>query len=305
MSYSANPRHPGNHPASADAGVPQEPTGPIAADSLAAESLKQGGDFAAHDPNAVPLGVPGSKSTLNTTDTSGAVPLPPAASGAERERQEAKGLGSDEKGASGIKYPEGAGQPDFSGTHTATGEYYGGPSGTGGSSAATQTPAGASDFGATTTTSSSRTGGSTGAGNITSSTPSGASASSGGATSGSKQSTNTNNTTSSTTSTSASGIRPHVDAAPNYAARVSGAISNSNELQPKGSDLTEGGDVPEGKKTFTGDVGGSKDPGRLGEQNFEAINAKMPGGGVARDQERDGATDVGGQYGVLGANERA
>ncbi|KPI40795.1 uncharacterized protein AB675_10794 [Cyphellophora attinorum] len=111
-------------------------------------------------------------------------------------------------------------------------------------------------------------------------------------------------TTSSSGPSAGTGIRPHVDAAPNYAARVSGAIPAEGDdptYKPKGTNLTEGGDIPENVKTFTGNVGGAKDPGRLAEQNFEAINANVAGGGLGRDKE--GTTDVGGQYGVLGSEK--
>lgn len=111
-STAANPRAPQPNPK--DPNLPQESTGPIAADSLAAESVRSGGAFAEnHD--AQPMGVKGSSSTLNTTDTSGAKVLKPAPSASERE--------DDEK----VKYPEGAGKPQFPGHHNRDG-YVGGPS---------------------------------------------------------------------------------------------------------------------------------------------------------------------------------
>jgi hypothetical protein len=61
------------------------------------------------------MGVKGSSSTLNTTDTSGAKVLKPAPSASQRE--------GDEK----AKYPEGAGKPQFPGHHNRDG-YVGGPS---------------------------------------------------------------------------------------------------------------------------------------------------------------------------------
>jgi hypothetical protein len=61
------------------------------------------------------MGVKGSSSTLNTTDTSGAKVLKPAPSASQRE--------GDEK----VKYPEGAGKPQFPGHHNRDG-YVGGPS---------------------------------------------------------------------------------------------------------------------------------------------------------------------------------
>ena len=272
MSTSANPRHPNNPPSS----VPHEPVGPVAADSLAAESIEVEGEFS-KNPNAVPLGVDGANSTLNTTDTSGATTLPSAHDGTEREERNAKGLGSDEKGVSGVKYPEGAGQANFDGRHTAGGEYTGGPSGTKKSSSSSGgVAAGASDFGANTTSTTS----SSADRNITSS------------------STSSSQQTGSSGPSAGAGIRPHVDAAPNYAGRVSGAICAPSESQPKGEHLVEGGDVPEGHGTHVGAVTGPNDPGRLGEQNFEKINAQVAGvGGIGGGKE--GETEVGGQYGVL------
>ncbi|EPS25271.1 hypothetical protein POX_c03674 [Penicillium oxalicum] len=83
-----------------------EPSGPVASDSLAAESVRSGGAFA-ENRGADPVGPSGNKSTLNTTDTSAASELPSAAAGSLREntqRQE--------------KYPEAlGGQGNFPGTH--------------------------------------------------------------------------------------------------------------------------------------------------------------------------------------------
>lgn len=93
----------------------EEPSGPIANDSLAAQSVRQGGAFS-ENRGAEPLGVSGSKSTLNNTNTSAATELPSAPVGGlrdDRERQE--------------KYPEGlGGQGDFPGAHSEQG-YAGGP----------------------------------------------------------------------------------------------------------------------------------------------------------------------------------
>ena len=133
MSHTGNPRHP-NNPSDG----PRESTGAIAQDSLAADSIRSGGDFNQNQDTGISP-VPGSKSTLATTDTSAATVLQPASDGTSRDKQDALGLGSDEKGVSGVKYPDGAGgQGDFSGTHNSDG-YVGGPSGgDGGSSRTTQ-----------------------------------------------------------------------------------------------------------------------------------------------------------------------
>lgn len=128
MSYAANPRaedQPGKP--SIDPSVPQESTGPVASDSLAADSIRDHGGFS-ENASADVLGVRGGDSTLANEDTSGAIKLDPASSGAERERQELMDVDPRVRGdAGGVKYPEGAGDPDFHGVTSDQG-YVGGPS---------------------------------------------------------------------------------------------------------------------------------------------------------------------------------
>ena len=276
----------GNPPSKDD--VPQESTGAIASDSLAAESLNQGGDFASG--NAVPSAQKGASSTFNTTDTSGATALHPAASGSEREKQDALGAGSDEKGAAGLKYPEASGQPDFSGKHNLDG-YTGGPSADRPSEGySTQQPTGASDFGSNTLGSSEPSSKSTS--EIKSSTNTDTEP-------GSAQPSGGDPSSGNNTDAGSSGTRP-ADAAPNYAAAVSGAIQPEGYGKPKGENLTEG-DIPQ-TKTFTGDVGGQHDPGRVAEQTFEKITADSARSGAAGGRDyTDGGVN---QYDVL-STERA
>lgn len=61
----------------------REGAGAVIGDSLAAESFRAGGGFA-ENRDAQPLGVKAENTTLNTTDTSAATELPPAARGADR-----------------------------------------------------------------------------------------------------------------------------------------------------------------------------------------------------------------------------
>lgn len=293
MSYA--PR--GTHTAHENPDPPTEATGPIASDSLAADSIRSGGDFGANEPTEpTPMSVKGASSTLANTDTSGAVPLHPAASSAQREMQDARGLGPDEKGHSGVKYPEGAGESNAPGTTTSEG-YSGASSGDRPSEGYnTGMATGASDFGASTLgseggasaagTGSSTSGGSGGA-SATGGLPS--TAGSGGA----------------AVPTPGTGIRPHVPEAPTYAGTVAGTVASEGQYKPKGDNLTEG-DIPQ-TKTFLGDVGGQHDPGRLAERQFEKINADVPGGGVGsgRDyQTEQGQGDDKGGFEVLGS-ERA
>lgn len=291
MSFAANSRAPKPDPAN----IPHEPTGPVAADSLAAESLKAQGEFA-ENPSAVPLGVKGSQSTLATTDTSGASALHPAASGAERERQDALGAGRDERGPSGLKL-DAAGKPDFDGSHSALG-YAGGPAGDKGGVGSGTTgaaPAGASDFGATTLSSTSA---STRDPQIRS-----------GAQFNSSSSTTGTDAAATGGPAAGSGVRPHVPQAPNYTASVTGAAAPEGTYKPKGENLDDA-DVSESMpapKTFLGDVGGPHDPGRLAERDFEGRNAQVagggvPGGGQQQQQQQAGqgaAGEEGGLYGAL------
>lgn len=287
MSYADPSRASGNHPPA----VQTEHAGPIASDSLAADSLRSGGDFASNDPtNPQPSSVPGAKSTLTNPDTSGAVPLHPASSGAAREKQDALGLGADEKGASGVKYPD-VDQPSFSGTTTSEGGYYGGPS----ADRPTQGYDTSSSAADSTEPSLSATGGlpSTSSTSGSSAMPSGTSTSS---------STNTGPST-------GTGARPYVDDAPTYSARTAGNIRETGELKPKGTNLTEGG-IPE-TKTFLGNVGGPHDPGRVAERGFEKVNAQVAGGGKGDGSGtgdgfgRDGDGGDKGGFEVLGGSERA
>ncbi|KAA6406893.1 MAG: 50S ribosomal L25 [Lasallia pustulata] len=101
----------------------QEGAGPVASDSLAAESTRAGGKFGENRDSA-PLSVSGSSSTFNNTDTSAATTLAPAPDAQEREAKAAWQETSDSiKGPGGVKYDEGAGaQKDLSSSHSAEGQ---------------------------------------------------------------------------------------------------------------------------------------------------------------------------------------
>ena len=124
-----------------------ESSGPIASDSLAAESVNAGGAFS-DNANSTPSSVPGSKSTFANTDTSAATTLDPTPDAAGREEKSAWSETADLRGsAGGVKYAEGlGGQPEFSGSTGPSG-YAGGPSG----SASTTGSSGPSSSGATNT----------------------------------------------------------------------------------------------------------------------------------------------------------
>ncbi|KAI9678006.1 MAG: hypothetical protein M1817_005950 [Caeruleum heppii] len=105
----------------------KEGAGTVTSDSLAAESTRQGGGFAANR-DSDPSGVPSKSTTANTTDTSSATKLDPAPDAETRQAQEDWQESAQLKGAAGLRYAEGAGgQGQFSGAHSEQG-YVGGPS---------------------------------------------------------------------------------------------------------------------------------------------------------------------------------
>jgi len=67
--------------------IVKESAGPVASDSLAAESTRSGGGFA-ENRGGEPLGVSGSNSTFANTNTSGATRLDPASDAEARQAQE-------------------------------------------------------------------------------------------------------------------------------------------------------------------------------------------------------------------------
>ena len=225
-----------------------ESSGPVAADSLAAESFQSGGAYASN-PNATPSGVEGSKSTLANTDTSAATTLDPTPDAAEREAKSAWSETADLRGsAGGLKYAEGVGgQPDFPGALNASG-YSGAPSGTGSGS-------GAGSGVASYAGSSARTGASGGS--------SGYGRSGSGGESGGGSEDITSGTQSSGTS---GGINP-------------------GEGKPKGKNLTEGGFEGEAANAGYVEIGSDEDPGRLAVQGFQNQNAAARGGAGPTQRE--------------------
>lgn len=297
MSFAANSR--ANNPQQGG----QESTGAVTSDSLAAESIRQGGGFSEND-NAHEQSVKGSNSTFNTTDTSAATALHPARDGATREKQDALGLGADEKGVSGVKYPDAAGQPAFDGGQSKQGSA--GVSGT--SSSGYNTTTGGTHSG---DTGDSFVDGGAGLTGSSSTKTSGISSGSGYTGQGSGRTDTTSSSSrvddSLVTGSADEGFGTSdpsgQDTAPNYAGTVSGAIHSEGQYKPKGSNLTEG-DVPS-TKTFTGNVGGQYDPGRLAEQSFQKTGAEDPvSSGQPKYSGSGQDSSTGGQYDVL-SSERA
>ena len=231
----------------------QENTGGLASDSLAAESVREGGAFASN-PNATPSGVPGSKSTLATTDTSAATQLDSAPDATAREEREAWGENADLKGPGGLKYAEAVGgQPDFGGA-MGEGGYAGAPSG---SSMGAGSGAG------------SGSGGGTRSNFESSARPAGGDSSGGGSYGGG--------------STGGSSVPD--DAAPGYIT----SVMQGGDGKAKGKDLTEGGF--EGEPSNVGqppEIGSKDDPGRAALQGFQNQNARAAGDIGAKQTQLEG-----------------
>ncbi|KAI4123084.1 MAG: hypothetical protein LQ338_005455 [Usnochroma carphineum] len=222
-----------------------EPAGPVASDSLAAESTRSGGAFASNRGSA-PLSVSGSSSTFNTTDVSGAQKLDPAPDAAAREAKEAWGEVPDEaRGPHGQKYPEGAGEVKFPGRHNKDGYE-------GGSSDAKR------EVGAGHTHTSSGT-----RGDSTAAAAAGGGVGSGG--------TGTVDNSANIASSANAGV------APGYVASVVSEPVQSGK--PHGKNITEGGfEADDGKNvSFNAEIGSQDDPGRAATEQFQT-SAQTPAG---------------------------
>ena len=270
-----------------------EGAGPVASDSLAAESARSGGKFG-ENRDSQPLQQSGSSSTFNNTDSSytATATLAPAPDAAEREAKAAWSETADEaKGVAGQKYPEGAGgQPDFPGKHNMDG-YVGGPT-----SAKVQT-------GETRSQGQNGNSGSTGAKVQTE--ESGAQGQSGnssstGSSGGSQQKSGSDAKSARTENTYRGESDSKVDAAPGYIASV---VSNPGQTgKPKGKNITEGGfDEGDDKNvSFNSEIGGENDPGRAAEAGMQRMNQSSSGSTAPR--QKMGESDNS-QYDVLDTDQ--
>ncbi|CAL8575631.1 hypothetical protein XPA_001544 [Xanthoria parietina] len=263
-----------------------EGAGAIASDSLAAESTRSGGAFSSNR-DAAPQSVSGSSSTLNNTDISGARVLDAAPDAAEREAKEAwREVPDDARGVAGQKYPEGAGNVDFSGSHNNADGYVGGPS-------AAKREVGESGY-----TPSGIRGGAAPVGSSglhdddddDNYTPSGIR---GGAAPGSGGNDDDDNNNSGKDTTSSS---TKADAAPGYVASVHSVPAQSGK--PHGKNITEGGsefDDDAKNTSFSAEIGSKEDPGRAAEEQFQTTTQTSAGG---KGKPQSGLTKDG-QYDVL------
>lgn len=238
----------------------------MASDSLAAESVRAGGDFASNR-DAAPMGVKGANSTLANTDTSGAVTLEAAPDRPSRGEE-----GLDER----VKYPEGAGgQGGGHGGSWKAGDVGGSEGGMKEESGKGLTggEGGVARGGKGVEKSMASTGGD--AGGVDTKRGEGKAGGTGDSVGGEKGA-------------------QHVDTAPSY---VHGGQAAGGK--PKGKNLTEGGfDDDDGKNaSFTSNIGDENDPGRLAEDKFEQENAESAAyvGGGPRQKKITGN----GQYASL------
>ncbi|KAL9132142.1 MAG: hypothetical protein Q9217_000076 [Psora testacea] len=253
----------------------QEGAGPVASDSLAAESARSGGKFASNR-GSEPLSVKGANSTLNNTDTSAAITLAPAPDA--HSRAEASNESGREE-----KYPEGAGgQGDSAGSHA------GGSSGGEGH-----------EYRESRETSSD--GGAAGAdpGKTSSSGAGSGNASNGGSGGNSSSGSSGGDTTYNTSYGGGDHNKPglsggnnaDVDAAPGY---VAGVTQPFNQGKPKGKNITE--EDFDGPTTQDAEIGSEQDPGRKAEGDFQRMTQSASGSTAPRQGAQSGEA---GPYDVL------
>lgn len=269
----------------------KEGAGPVTSDSLAAESVRSGGGFAANR-DAEPLAVKGSNSTFNTTDTSAATELPPAAHGADREDREQylQSTGStrhhDQSDTptgsgtgAGARAASGQGQDDHS---TGKSQQQGGQQ-----EGRQQGPQMTSGGGA----------------------PSSAqqSAGEGGSTDDASKQSGQGQAAENLHHGHHGGRKHHKHeaeaqggAAPTYV--EVDVLNRTAHAKPHGKNIKEG-DVPDDapNASFTGEIGSEDDPGRLALQGFERVNAESARDLGPRDKQLKGNTP----YDPLGTDEPA
>ncbi len=212
--------------------------------------------------------------------------LDAAPDAAEREAKEAwREVPDDARGVAGQKYPEDAGNVDFSGSHNNADGYVGGPS-------AAKREVGESGY-----TPSGIRGGAAPAGssglndddNDDSYTPSGIRGGAAPGSSGNDDDDNNNSGKDTSSSSTKAGD------APGYVASVHSVPAQSGK--PHGKNITEGGsEFDEAKNTsYSGEIGSKEDPGRAAEEQFQTKTQTSAGG---KGQPQSGLTKDG-QYDVL------
>ena len=247
-----------------------ERAGPVASDSLAAESTRQGGGFS-ENRGAEPLGVKGSSSNFANTDTSGATTLPPARDATERDAHATDyDISNDLKGPGGRKYPEALG-----GQVDVPQRAHGSETYSGGSTEAKEEPRSVESG--------------------YQSTDAGSNSSGNQAREETGQASNSDTSVRETRDAEASLPR---NPAPGYAAYVASSTSGG---KPKGKDLTEGGfdDDPANNASLNPDVDSENDPAREAIKHFQGVTQSASGDVGPTQKKLSGE----GQYDVLGTDE--
>ncbi len=303
-----------------------ERAGPVAADSLAAESTRQGGGFS-ENRGAEPLGVKGSSSTFANTDTSGATILAPARDAKERDDNATQNEVPDNlKGPGGLKFPEAVGgQGDFPGVHDSE-NYFGGSteakkeqtsrsdepvyqtkdsgsksSGKQVSEGTEQASHGGHPKDETRKAGTDQTSGSDDRDETGKAGTEQASGSDDIADSkeekGTEQPTGSDDPVDKTRET---GSAPSRDPAPGYTAHV--ASSSALGGKPKGKNLTEGGfdDDPSHNASFNPDIKSEEDPGREAIKHFQGVTQSVSGDVGPTEKKISGD----GQFDVLNTDEK-
>lgn len=273
-----------------------ERAGPVASDSLAAESTRQGGGFG-ENRGAEPLGVKGSSSNFANTDTSGATTLAPARDATERDAHATEyDISKDLKGPGGRKYPEALGGQVDDPQRAHGSETY-----SGGSAEAKEEPRSVESG------DQSADAGSNPSGNQAREEP-GQASNSGGSVRETRDAEAGNQAREETgqASNSDDSVRETRDAeaslprnpAPGYAAYIASSTSGG---KPKGKDLTEGGfdDDPANNASLNPDVDSENDPAREAIKHFQGVTQSASGDAGPAQKKLSGE----GQYDVLGTDE--
>lgn len=279
----------------------REGAGPVTADSLAAESTRQGGGFA-ENRDSEPLKVKGANSTFNTTDTSAADVLPPAANAASRSdpNENYIQLGESHKHHKGTKTAHGHSQDAHDKSalkeQVASKEQI--------SSASKDTaPSIGQEEGNQSSGKELNSGHESGqdkAGKQTAGKQEGskhAAEQEAGAGDG-----GVNQAAAKTTGTEAKSSQPEV--APTYV--EVDVINPPIHAKPKGANLTEGGfDSDDAQNASSNaEIGSEDDPGRVAEAQFQKVMAHTARDSGASGLKQKGITDDG-QFDALPAEEEA
>lgn len=268
-----------------------EGAGPVTSDSLAAESIREGGGFSANR-DAAPLGVTSQNTTLNNTDTSAATKLPPARDAESRPMKEEplteprKGDASERSRAGDESQGGQTGQEDASAGNKSqisdTQEQVGGATGRDSPVGHPQKKQKQEHVSATEQSKDEDSTAVSGEGNQGQEHPHGRSH-------GHRH--------------DHKGEEIHQGGvAPTY---VDVDVVHPPSSKPKGKNLQEGGfDNDDAQNaSYTGEIGSENDPGRLAEQKFQRLTAEAEPSAGSGQRQKGVSGD--GQYDALASDEQA